>query len=64
MPQPFARNPDLSDPKKEKDYNKYFIGSPLDKVRAVRDVLLDLPRLIDLPANRPSAAPAVVAGEK
>ncbi len=33
------------------NYNEYFAGEPLDRARAARDVLVDLPRLQALPAN-------------
>ncbi len=40
-----------------------FHGSSLDQVKAIRDALMDLPRLADLPANR-SPRPARAGGEK
>jgi hypothetical protein len=53
MPPPFAAN---NDPLQ---YNESFLGDPTDKARssrekarAARDILMDLPRLQDLPANR------------
>jgi mono/diheme cytochrome c family protein len=43
-------------------YKFPFVGTPLQTVEAVRDVLMDLPRLTEMPAMRapaaPSAAPA------
>jgi mono/diheme cytochrome c family protein len=45
MPQPF--------PTDKIEYQEAFRGSQIDQVKAVRDALMDLPRLADLPANRP-----------
>jgi mono/diheme cytochrome c family protein len=44
-------------------YQEYFVGTPLQQVRAVRDVLMDLPRLAEqMPANRPTPPPAPAGG--
>jgi mono/diheme cytochrome c family protein len=44
-------------------YQEYFVGTPLQQVRAVRDVLMDLPRLAEqMPANRPAPPPAPAGG--
>ena len=43
-------------PKDSVDYKEYFAGDSLDQARAVRDVLMDLPRLDNLPANRATRA--------
>ena len=37
-------------------YQEYLAGDPREQVRAVRDVLMDLPRLENLPANRATRA--------
>jgi hypothetical protein len=58
MPQNFANEPD---PLKWGQQDR-FVGSPLQQARAVRDVLMDLPRLTDL-AGKP-AAPAAAGGGK
>jgi mono/diheme cytochrome c family protein len=44
MPQNFPRD-------KEKQYNEVFEGTPLDRVEAVRDVLLNFPQVADRPEN-------------
>ena len=49
-------------PKDSVDYKEYFAGDPRDQARAARDVLMDLPRIDNLPANR--ATRAAVTGEK
>jgi hypothetical protein len=49
-------------PKDSVDYKEYFAGDPRDRARAARDVLMDLPRLDNLPANR--ATRAAITGEK
>ncbi len=44
-------------------YQEYFVGTPLQQVRAVRDVLMDLPRLAEqMPANRSTPPPAPAGG--
>ncbi|HVS36581.1 MAG TPA: hypothetical protein VMS17_13535 [Gemmataceae bacterium] len=43
-------------PNDKADYTQYLAGSPRDRVRAARDVLMDLPRLEALPANRATRA--------
>jgi mono/diheme cytochrome c family protein len=43
------------------EYQDVFQGSSLEQIRAVRDALIDLPRLADLPVNR-SYVPAPVTG--
>lgn len=58
MPQNFPN----VESKDQLQYQEYFAGYPRDQVRAVRDVLMDLPRLENLPANR--ATRAAVMGEK
>jgi nitrate reductase cytochrome c-type subunit len=55
MPQNFLRNSNAQ-------YNEFFVGSSLDKIRALRDVLLDLPRLIEMAPDRSMSSPAVAAG--
>jgi mono/diheme cytochrome c family protein len=59
MPQNFPNEPD---PLKWQ-WQQFFVGSPRDQVRAVRDVLMDLPRLADLPANQNPPAPAAGGGK-
>jgi mono/diheme cytochrome c family protein len=54
MPQNFANG--------SLQYQDYFVGPPLQQARAVRDVLMDMPRLADLPGNK--AAPAAAGGGK
>ena len=44
------------------DYKEFFAGETRDRVRAARDVLMDLPRLEDLPADR--ATRAAITGGK
>ena len=44
MPQNFPRN--------EKNYTEIFDGSPLDQLTAVRDVLLNFPKVANRPENR------------
>jgi cbb3-type cytochrome oxidase cytochrome c subunit len=57
MPQVFAKDaPDVQ-------YQEYFAGDSRAKARAARDLLMDLPRLQDLPANRQTRA-AVAGGGK
>jgi mono/diheme cytochrome c family protein len=55
MPQNFPKNP--------VSYQKVFVGSSIEQVTAVRDVLMDLPRLADMPGNR-SRAPLAAGGGK
>jgi mono/diheme cytochrome c family protein len=43
------------------EYQDVFQGPSLEQIRAVRDALMDLPRLADLPANR-SYVPAPATG--
>jgi mono/diheme cytochrome c family protein len=45
------------------DYQDRFVGKPLDQVIAVRDILMDLPRVEEMPGNR-SRAPIVAGGGK
>jgi hypothetical protein len=59
MPQNF---PNEADPLKW-NWQQLFVGSPLQQARAARDVLMDLPRLAEMPAIRPTR-PAVVGGGK
>src|SRR5262249_5893280 len=49
MPQNFPNDPD---PLKWKEQDK-FVGKPLQQTRAVRDLLMDLPRLNDLITSNP-----------
>jgi len=44
MPQNFASD--------KIQWQESFVGPPLDQIKAVRDVLMDLPRVADMPANR------------
>jgi mono/diheme cytochrome c family protein len=53
-----------NDPKEIQSRKLSFVGSPLETVEAVRDVLMDLPRLSDLPAMRSPAPPAPAGGGK
>ena len=55
MPQNFPND-------EKTNYNNYFVGQPIDRVRAARDVLMDLPRLETLDANRKTQA--VITGGK
>jgi hypothetical protein len=45
------------------DYQDRFVGRTIDQVTAVRDVLMDLSRVADMPGNR-SRAPAAAGGGK
>jgi mono/diheme cytochrome c family protein len=45
------------------DYQNVFVGKTIDQVIAVRDVLMDLPRVADMPGNR-SRAPIAAGGGK
>ena len=45
------------------DYQNVFVGRTIDQVTAVRDVLMDLPRVADMPGNR-SRAPVAAGGAK
>ena len=58
MPQNFPN----VESKDQLQYQEYLAGYPREQVRAVRDVLMDLPRLENMPANR--ATRAAVMGEK
>jgi mono/diheme cytochrome c family protein/cbb3-type cytochrome oxidase cytochrome c subunit len=60
----FAYSPTMPQnfPKDSVDYKEYFAGAPRDRARAARDVLMDLPRLDNLPANR--ATRAAITGGK
>jgi len=49
-------------PKDSLDYEEYFAGDPRERARAARDVLMDLPRIDNLPANR--ATRAAITGGK
>jgi mono/diheme cytochrome c family protein len=63
MPQNFPNEPD---PVKWK-FQETFVGSPLQQTRAVRDIIMDLPRLNDLLANPPTpptTPPAAGGGNK
>jgi mono/diheme cytochrome c family protein len=44
-------------------YQDRFVGKTLDQVIAVRDILMDLPRVADMPGNR-SRAPVTAEGVK
>jgi mono/diheme cytochrome c family protein/cbb3-type cytochrome oxidase cytochrome c subunit len=59
MPQNFARD--------GIEWQDSFAGSPIDQARAARDVLMDLPRIAELPEIRklqPAATPAPAEGGK
>jgi hypothetical protein len=62
MPQNFPNDPD---PLKWK-YQETFVGSPLQQSKAVRDILMDAPRLSDLLATIPPPPPPATppAGDK
>ena len=49
-------------PEDSVDYKEYFAGDSRDRARAARDVLMDLPRIENLPANR--ATRAAITGGK
>ena len=49
-------------PKDSVDYKEFLAGDPRDRARAARDVLMDLPRLENLPADR--ATRAAITGGK
>jgi mono/diheme cytochrome c family protein len=60
MPQNFPNDPEDLARKKVP-----FVGTPLETVEAARDVLMDLPRLMELPGVRAlSPAPAAAGGGK
>jgi mono/diheme cytochrome c family protein len=59
MPVNFPNSPDEIQSKKLS-----FVGSPIEVVDAVRDVLMDLPRLTDLPGTRAAAAAPEGGGNK
>jgi nitrate reductase cytochrome c-type subunit len=44
-------------------YQDVFVGRPIDQVTAVRDILMDLPRVAEMPGNR-SRAPVAATGGK
>jgi mono/diheme cytochrome c family protein len=60
MPQNFARS--------AIEWQDSFAGSPIEQARAARDVLMDLPRIAELPEVKklqpPAAAPAAAGGGK
>jgi hypothetical protein len=56
MPQNFASN--QVDNKGISSLYPEFFGSPREQVAAVRDVLLALPKIADLPVNRYNRPPA------
>ncbi len=60
MPQNFANEADRLKWK----YQERFVGSPGKQAAAVRDILMDLPRLNDLLANPPPTPPAEGGGKK
>jgi mono/diheme cytochrome c family protein len=45
------------------DYQNVFAGRTIDQVTAVRDILMDLPRVAEMPGNR-SRAPVAATGGK
>jgi cbb3-type cytochrome oxidase cytochrome c subunit/mono/diheme cytochrome c family protein len=45
------------------EYQSLFIGEPLDKLRGVRDALMDLPRLADLPVAQLQTPTATGGGK-
>lgn len=55
MPQNFPRD--------SLNYQKVFDGKSIEQVTAVRDVLMDLSRVADMPGNR-SRAPVAAGGGK
>jgi hypothetical protein len=61
----FAYNPNMPQnfPGGSLDYQDTFVGSPLEQVTALRDVLMDLSRVADMPGNR-SRAPVAAGGGK
>jgi nitrate reductase cytochrome c-type subunit len=50
-------------PNDKLDYQDRFVGSTFDQVTAVRDIMMDLPRVSDMPGNR-SRAPIAAGGGK
>jgi mono/diheme cytochrome c family protein len=50
-------------PNDKLDYQDRFVGPTIDQVTAVRDILMDLPRVSDMPGNR-SRAPIAAGGGK
>jgi hypothetical protein len=60
MPQNFPNDPD---PLKWKE-QETFVGSPHEQIRAIRDILMDPPRLSDLLANQPPPQAAPPGGKK
>jgi mono/diheme cytochrome c family protein len=50
---PYESSMPVNFPKDQPDqYREFFVGSPLERVQAVRDVLMVLPRASQIPANR------------
>jgi mono/diheme cytochrome c family protein len=45
------------------DYQDRFVGKTIDQVIAVRDIMMDLPRIVEMPGNR-SRAPIATEGGK
>jgi hypothetical protein len=45
------------------DYRDRFIGKTIDRVLTVRDVLMDLPRVAEMPSNRSRARIAAAGGK-
>jgi hypothetical protein len=56
MPQNFAAN--------ERGYQDLFVGSPLEQVTAVRDIMLVYPRAAELPLNRQWVLPTGTGDKK
>jgi cbb3-type cytochrome oxidase cytochrome c subunit len=56
MPQNFLAN--------KEDYQHLFVGTPLEQVTAVRDVLMAYPRAVELPLNRQWMLPTDTGGKK
>ena len=56
MPQNFAND--------SLDYQDRFVGKPIDQVIAVRDILMDLSRVEQMPGNRSRAPLAAGEGNK
>jgi mono/diheme cytochrome c family protein len=49
---PYSTQMPQNFPSDKIQWQESFVGPPLDQIKAVRDVLMDLPRVADMPANR------------
>jgi mono/diheme cytochrome c family protein len=58
MPQNVPNNPPAP------QYQDAFVGTPLQQVRGLRDVMMDLGRMTDLPGVRSQATPSPASGGK